>query len=167
MLQRWPAWLLRRQKQPAEGLPRSLRGFLVIPAGPDWIVTGRVHSLLTLTLFSWMKNDPVLRIVQLEGTYQDHQVKLHYHFRANWKWKHISEGVIQTPFVCWQAWDTDHLCRKPLPEFNHPHGREIFPNVQSECIFVDSPMFTLSNANKAGWQDSWVAVDGKWGQRPF
>lgn len=107
-------------------LPKSLREFFVIPVGPDWVVTGEVHSLLTLAMFSWVKNTPLLRIVQLEGTYKDHQVKRYWHFRANWKWKHISEGLIQMPSARWQAWDIDHLCRMPVPEFNHPHGRKFF-----------------------------------------
>lgn len=123
--------------------------------------------LLTLAMLSWMKNAPLLRIVQLEGTYKDHQVKRCCHFRANWKWKHISEGLIQMPFACWKALDIDHLCKMPVPDFNHPHGRKFFQMSSLNALFVDSLMFILSNANKAGWQYSWVAVDGKWGQRPF
>ena len=32
----------------------------------------------------------------------------------------------------WWSWGVDHLSRKPVPVFDHPLGKEMFPNVQSE-----------------------------------
>lgn len=42
----------------------------------------------------------------------------------------------------WQAWDINCLSRKTVPVSDHPHGKEMFPNVQSEpprCSFVLFP----------------------------
>ena len=36
----------------------------------------------------------------------------------------------------WQAWGIDHLSRKPDPMFDHPLGKEMLPNVQSEPPLV-------------------------------
>jgi len=36
------------------------------------------------------------------------------------------------PLKHWQAWSFDHLSRKPVPVFDHPLGKEMLPNVQSE-----------------------------------
>lgn len=50
--------------------------------------------------------------------------------------KHIVKGIIQMPLEDCQAWDINHLIRKPVPEFDHYHGKEKFPNFQSELPMV-------------------------------
>lgn len=37
------------------------------------------------------------------------------------------------PFKHWQALGIDHLFRKPLPEFDDPFSKEIFPKVKSDA----------------------------------
>lgn len=36
----------------------------------------------------------------------------------------------------WQVWSTDHLCRKPVPVYDHPVGKEILSNIQCEPLLV-------------------------------
>jgi len=50
----------------------------------------------------------------LEGTYNDHLVELPDHFRADQKLKHVIKGIGQMLLKHWQAWDIDHLSRKPF-----------------------------------------------------
>lgn len=65
----------------------------------------------------------------MEEVFKDHLVRLPDCFRANQNIKHIIEGIIQMPLRPWQAWG---ISRKPLPVFDQPHGKEIFPNIQFE-----------------------------------
>jgi len=39
----------------------------------------------------------IIRIVELEGIYKDHQLQQPDHFGANEKLEHIIKGIIQTP----------------------------------------------------------------------
>lgn len=66
------------------------------------------------------------RRVTLEVTFKDHQVQLPEHFGAKWMLKHIAEGTVHIPLEHWQARGTNHLTRKPIPVFVHPHGKEMF-----------------------------------------
>lgn len=45
-------------------------------------------------------------------------------------------GFVQMPLEQWQARGINLLSRKPVSEFDHPYGKEIFPNVHSEPALV-------------------------------
>lgn len=48
------------------------------------------------------------RLLQLEGTYNDHPVQLSDHFGADQKLKHVIEGIVQMPLEHGQAWGINH-----------------------------------------------------------
>lgn len=79
-----------------------------------------------------MNNKQHNRIVQLEGTYEDHPFRLPEHIKANQKARHIINGVNQMPLEHRQSWGINHLAQKPVSGFDHPHGQQIFPDIQSE-----------------------------------
>lgn len=68
-------------------------------------------------------------IVQMKEAFEDQLVQLPDYFKANQKLTRVIEGIIQMPLRHWQAWGTS---RKPLPVLDHPHGKEIFPNIRFE-----------------------------------
>lgn len=51
---------------------------------------------------------------------------------ADQKLRHVIKGIVQIPLKHWQAWDINHLSKKTVPVFNHPLGKEMLPNAQSE-----------------------------------
>lgn len=62
------------------------------------------------------------RTVPLERTFNDHQVQVPDHFRANQKLKHISEGIVQKSLEHWQAWGINYIYRKP--------GSSVWPEIK-------------------------------------
>lgn len=54
-----------------------------------------------------------------------------------WKWllKYIKSITWKLPEY-WQAWGINPLSRKPVSAFDYLHGKEKFPNVQSELLLV-------------------------------
>ena len=82
------------------------------------------------------------RIVHLEESFNNHWVQLPDHFRVNQKWKHINEGIVQMPVEHWQAWGINQLSKKSVPEFSHPHGKEMFQAAQS-----DPPLAVLCHSH--------------------
>lgn len=84
-------------------------------------------------------------------------VQLQQHLGKNtsqwWHLKKANEGpewfIITTihttemPPEHWWAGGTDHLSRKPVPVFDLPLGKKLFPNVQSEPL-PDKPCISLN-----------------------
>jgi len=72
----------------------------------------------------------------LKRTFKGYQFQLPDSFRANQKLKRIIEGIIQMSLEHRQAWDINHLARKPVPVFDEPPSEDISPNVPSELPLV-------------------------------
>jgi len=46
------------------------------------------------------------------------------------KLKRGIKGILQMLLKHWQAWGINHLSRNPVPMFDHPFGKEMFPQVK-------------------------------------
>lgn len=92
------------------------------------------------------------RTVQLERTF-----KYHYNlFRAIQELKHVTEGIVQMSFGHWWAWGLNHLSRKLVPAFSHPHLKEFFPSVLSEPPLA--PTNSVIGYQFLDWTDSFCSV---------
>ena len=65
-------------------------------------------------------------------TYNNRLLQLLDHFRADQMFKHIFKGIVQMRLKNWQALAIDYLCKKPVPVFAQPLGKEMLPNVKSK-----------------------------------
>lgn len=81
-----------------------------------------IFVISTLKLIYLKQN----RTVQLERTSKDYPVQLPKHFRASQESKHVIDSVIKMLLEYLQAWDINHLARRPLPASDHPPREEIF-----------------------------------------
>lgn len=82
------------------------------------------------------------RLVQLEEACNNHLVQLPNAFRAHQHLMYVVKGIVQMPFYKWQAYDTDHLSRKPVHVFDHS-----LKDAVKECIF---PMSFLNFLTQLG-----------------
>lgn len=69
-------------------------------------------------------------------TYKDHLVQLSGTVRAKQKLKHIDADIVQIFLECWQPWLTNHLFKKSVLMFHHPHSKVMFPSAQSDPPLV-------------------------------
>ena len=73
--------------------------------------------------------------IQMEGrssSFKDHLVQLPDHLRANQKLEGLTVGFVQIPCKHCQAQGISCFFRRPCPVSDHPHGKDNFPNVQSD-----------------------------------
>lgn len=83
----------------------------------------------------------------MKGTFEDRLLLLLDLFTTNQKLKHVTEGIIQMPLEYWQKRGIKQLIRKPVPVFDHHHGKEIFPDtVKKKIAFWSSPGAALHHS---------------------
>lgn len=58
-------------------------------------------------------------------TFKYHSVQLSDLFGDKQKLKHATEGIIQMLLEHWQAWGISHLTKRPVPLFDHNHGKHV------------------------------------------
>jgi len=58
-------------------------------------------------------------------TFKYRSVQLSDLFGDKQKLKHATEGIIQMLLEHWQAWGISHLTKRPVPLFDHNHGKHV------------------------------------------
>lgn len=88
------------------------------------------------------------------------------------KLKHVI-CIIQTSLELWQAWVINHFfSRKPIPVFEHPHHKYIFPKVKSEpplaqcCAILTTSLILYhipcSGSCREQWDNLIVSFSPNW-----
>lgn len=111
----------------------------------------KVH-LLKFSIINRTEQNRTNRTVQFESTFKYRLVQLPDLLKSNQMLKNINEDIVQIPLELWQAWDINHFA---LAVSDHPHIKEMFPNVQCELL-------TSVDFNRKGFQCLCILCKMEW-----